>query len=58
MTGKVSNKGKNFTDEGGKSYTVSNPDALQNYDNQNVVVLVQTDPNTGNLTITAVQPPQ
>ena len=59
MTGKVSKNAKTFTDDkSGKSYTVNNPDSLQNYENQHVIVLVQTDPDTGNVTITAVQPPQ
>jgi long-subunit fatty acid transport protein len=59
MSGKVSSNGKSFTDDAsGKSYTVTNPDALQSYQNQHVVVLVHADPDTGNLTITAVQPPQ
>jgi hypothetical protein len=58
MSGKVSSHGKKFTDDAGKSYKVDNPDSLQNYENQHVVVLVQTDPNTGDVTITAVQPPQ
>jgi hypothetical protein len=59
MSGKVSKDAKTFTDDtSGKSYTVSNPDALQNYQNQHVIVMLQTDPNTGNVTITAVQPPQ
>jgi hypothetical protein len=58
MSGKVGNKGKSFTDDAGKGHKVNNPDALQNYQNQHVVVLVQADPDTGNLTITAVQPPQ
>lgn len=59
MSGKVSSDAKTFTnDADGKSYTVNNPDALQNYANQHVVIMVQTDPDTGNVTITAVQPPQ
>ena len=58
MSGKVSKDAKSFTEDSGTSHTVSNPDALQNYENQHVVILVHADPDTGNLTITAVQPPQ
>jgi hypothetical protein len=58
MSGKVSSNGKTLTDDSGNAHSVSNPDALQNYENQHVVVLVRTDPDTGNITITAVQPPQ
>ena len=58
MSGKVSNDAKTFTEDSGSTHTVSNPDALQNYENQHVVILVHADPDTGNLTITAVQPPQ
>jgi len=58
MSGKVNSNGKTFTDDSGNAHSVSNPDALQNYENQHVVILVHTDPDTGNITITAVQPPQ
>ena len=58
MSGKVSSNGKTFTDDSGNAHAVSNPDALQNYEDQHVVILVRTDPDTGNITITAVQPPQ
>jgi hypothetical protein len=58
MSGKVSSNGKSFTDDSGNAHSVSNPDALQTYENQHVVILVHTDPDTGNITITAVQPPQ
>jgi hypothetical protein len=59
MSGKVSSDGKTFTDDKtSKSHSVTNPDSLKGYGNQHVVVLVQQDPNTGAVTITAVQPPQ
>jgi len=58
MSGKVSSNGKTFTDDSGNAHSVTNPDALQNYENQHVVILVHADPDTGNITITAVQPPQ
>jgi hypothetical protein len=59
MSGKVSSNGKNFTDDKtSKSHSVNNPDALQDYANQHVVVMVHEDPDSGDVTITAVQPPQ
>ena len=58
ISGKVSNQGKTFTSDKGQSYTVDNPSSLQNYDNQQVAVIVQVDPNTGDLHIIHVQMPQ
>ena len=59
MSGKVSGDGKNFTDDKtSKSHSVTNPDSLKDYENQHVIVLVHEDPDTGAVTITAVQPPQ
>jgi hypothetical protein len=59
MSGRVSGDANNFTDDKtSKSHAVTNPDSLKNYENQHVVVLVHEDPDTGAVTITAVQPPQ
>jgi hypothetical protein len=59
MSGKVSGDGKNFTDDKtSKSHSVTNPNSLKDYENQHVIVLVHEDPDTGAVTITAVQPPQ
>lgn len=48
MTGMVSDNGKTFTSNN-TTWSVSNPGALKNYDNQNVTVKFQF--NTGNNTI-------
>lgn len=55
-SGKVSDNGKTFTDQNNKSYTVSNPSALKDYDNQNVSVIMAIDPDTNTIHIVQVLP--
>jgi hypothetical protein len=58
MSGKVSNNGKTFTnDSDSKSYTVGNPDALKDYQDQHVAVLFHVDPETGAIHITQIVTP-
>jgi len=47
MTGMVSNDGKTLT-SGNTSYVVNNPKSLKKYDNQNVSVVYQFNPNNNN----------
>ncbi|MGZ4832091.1 MAG: hypothetical protein ACXVZQ_04140 [Terriglobales bacterium] len=57
MSGKVSDNGKTFTNsQENKSYIVNNPDALQNYDNQQVSVILAVDPDTNTIHIIQVVP--
>jgi pectin methylesterase-like acyl-CoA thioesterase len=59
MSGKVSSDGKTFTnDADSKKYKVSNPSALQDYEDQHVAVIVAVDPDTGDLHIIQVEVPQ
>jgi hypothetical protein len=59
MSGKVSPNGKTFTDDAdSKKYQVNNPDALKDYENQHVAVIVALDPDTGDLHIIQVEVPQ
>jgi Ni/Co efflux regulator RcnB len=59
MSGKVSSNGKTFTnDADSKKYQVNNPDALKDYENQHVAVIVAVDPDTGALHIIHVETPQ
>jgi len=60
MSGKVSKDRKTFTsDKDNKSYTVSNPDALQSQEGQHVAVLVAVDPDTNTIHIVQLEaPPQ
>jgi hypothetical protein len=58
MAGKVSSDDKSFTnDSNGKTYTVSNPDALSGHEGQHIVVLVRADPDTGTIHITQLALP-
>ncbi len=59
MSGKVSSNGKTFTnDADSKKYQVNNPDALKDYEDQHVAVIVAVDPDTGDLHIIQVEAPQ
>lgn len=59
MSGKVSSNGKTFTsDADSKKYQVNNPDALKDYEDQHVAVIVAVDPDTGDLHIIHVEAPQ
>ena len=59
MSGKVSSNGKTFTDNAdSKKYQVNNPDALKDYEDQHVAVIVAVDPDTGDLHIIQVEVPQ
>jgi uncharacterized low-complexity protein len=59
MSGKVNSNGKTFTnDADSKKYQVNNPDALKDYENQHVAVIVAVDPDTGDLHIIQVEVPQ
>ena len=59
MSGKVSSNGKTFTnDADNKKYKVNNPDALKGHEDQHVAVIVQVDPDTGDLHIVQVEVPQ
>ena len=59
MSGKVSSDGKTFAnDADSKKYEVNNPDALKDYENKHVAVIVAVDPDTGDLHIIQVEAPQ
>jgi hypothetical protein len=55
MTGMVCDNGKSFTSNNTK-YIVGNPDALKNYDNQNVSVVFQFNADRNKLHIVRVSP--
>ena len=59
MSGKVSHDGKSVVnDSDNKNYSVNNPNALQNYEDQHVAMIVQVDPDDNVIHIISVVPPQ
>ena len=59
MSGKVSHDGKSVVNDGdNKSYSVNNPNALQNYEDQHVAMIVMVDPDENVIHIISVAPPQ
>ncbi len=59
MSGKVSHDGKSVVnDSDNKSYSVNNPNALQNYEDQHVAMIVMVDPDENVIHIISVAPPQ
>ncbi|MCU1254433.1 MAG: hypothetical protein JWM83_732 [Candidatus Angelobacter sp.] len=59
MTGTVSKDGKSFTsDSDSKKYKVSNPDALQGHEGQQVSLILAVDPDTNTVHIIQVGGPQ
>jgi hypothetical protein len=59
MTGTVSKDGKTFTnDSDSKKYKVSNPDALQGHEGQQVSLILAVDPDTNTVHIIQVGGPQ
>lgn len=59
MSGEVSHDGKSFVnDSDSKSYNVNNPNALQDYEDQHVAMIVQVDPDDNVIHIISVAPPQ
>ena len=59
MAGKVSSDGKTFVnDSDSKSYTVDNPGALKGHEDKHVAVIVQFDPDNGEIHITHLAMPQ
>jgi hypothetical protein len=59
MSGKVSHDGKSVVnDSDNKNYSVNNPNALQNYEDQHVAMIVQVDPDDNVIHIISVAPPQ
>jgi hypothetical protein len=59
MSGTVSKDGKSFTnDADNKKYKVSNPDALQGHEGQQVSLILAIDPDTNTVHIIQVGGPQ
>ena len=59
MSGKVSHDGKSVVnDSDNKSYSVNNPNALQNYEDEHVAMIVHFDPDNNAIHIISVAPPQ
>jgi hypothetical protein len=57
MQGKVSKDATTLTtDNDSQKHNVNNPDALKDYKDQNVAVLVHVDPDTGTIHIIRVEP--
>ena len=55
VTGKVSDDGKTLTDEAGKSWTVSNPEALKGHEGHEVTVKGNTDPAKNEIEVKSVK---
>lgn len=59
MSGKVSHDGKSVvSDSDNKNYSVNNPNALQDYEDQHVAMIVHFDPDNNVIHIISVTPPQ
>ena len=59
MSAKVSHNGKKVvSDKDNKSYNVQNPAALKDYEDQDVALVVQIDPDNNTIHIISVAPPQ
>ena len=57
MQGKVSKDAKTLTtDNDSQKHNVNNPDALKDYEDQDVAVIVHVDPDTGTIHIIQVEP--
>ena len=55
VSGKVSDDGKTLTDNKGKSWTVSNPEALKGHEGHEVTVKGHTDPAENEINVTSVK---
>ena len=59
ISAKVSHNGKKVvSDKENKSYNVQNPAALKDYEDQDVALVVQIDPDSNTIHIISVAPPQ
>jgi len=58
VSGKVSHDRKSFTsDKDNKTYKVNNPDSLKGYEDQQVALIIQMDPDTNTIHIVSLEPP-
>jgi hypothetical protein len=55
VTGKVSDDGKTLTDDAGKSWSVSNPEALKGHEGHEVTVKGHEDPAKSEIHVTSVK---
>jgi hypothetical protein len=55
VTGKVSDDGKTLTDDAGKSWTVSNPEALKGHEGHEVTVKGNADPAKNEIHVNSVK---
>src|SRR5262249_4289600 len=55
LTGKVSDDGKTLTDDAGKSWTVSNPEALKGHEGHEVTVKAEADAAKSEIRVTSVK---
>jgi uncharacterized protein (DUF2141 family) len=57
VSGKVSHDRKTFTsDKDNKTYKVSNPEALKGYEDQQVMLVIQVDPDNNAIHIVSLEP--
>ena len=55
LTGKISDDGKTFVDKDGKSWTVSNPEALKGHEGHEVNVKAHADPAKNEVHVVSVE---
>ena len=55
LTGKLSDDGKTFVDKDGKSWTVSNPEALKGHEGHEVTLKAHTDPVKNEVQVVSVK---
>ena len=55
LTGKISDDGKTFVDKDGKSWTVSNPEALKGHEGHEVTLKVHADPTKNEVHVVSVK---
>ena len=55
VSGKISDDGKTFVDKDGKSWTVSNPEALKGHEGHEVTLKVHADPAKNEVHVVSVK---
>ena len=55
LSGKLSDDGKTFVDKDGKSWTVSNPEALKGHEGHEVTLKVHADPTKNEVHVVSVK---
>jgi hypothetical protein len=55
VTGKISDDGKSFVSDDGKTWTISNPDAVKGHEGHHVTLKAQTDADKGSVQVISLK---